>query len=243
LSEAVAWTRELVDQARTFIHEQGDIPVVASAADNADERLHCDVMPAAFAPCGQAAVYLPPQPYAPRQDALLLLREPLGPQQEGLRELSVADLETVVAALGFPGRHVQAVWQNRTTSLARRGALLGAVAGPAASWGQDMVAGWSLVSSELMRELNFRHSPASRLIMLRQSMVATLMATVDVNLALGRTTPEAAAAFLVRRGGLRLTVKNDKARQRRASELPAPPQARRAVEKAAHLLRSSTSDD
>jgi uncharacterized protein (DUF885 family) len=206
LSEAVAWTRELVDQARTFVHEQGDIPVVASAADNADERLHCDVMPAAFAPCGQAALYLPPQPYAPRQDALLLLREPLGPQQEGLRELSVADLETVVAALGFPGRHVQAVWQNRTTSLARRGALLGAVAGPASSWGQDMVAGWSLVSSELMRELNFRHSPASRLIMLRQSMVAALMATVDVNLALGRTTPEAAAAFLVRRGGLRLPV-------------------------------------
>lgn len=206
LTEAIAWTRELVDQARTFVHEQGTVPVVSSAADNADERLHTDVMPAAFSPSGQAGLYLPPQPYAPRQDALLLLREPPGPQQDGLKELSVADLETLVATLGFPGRHVQAVWQNRTTSIARRGALLGAVAGPASAWGQDMVAGWGLVAAELMREQNFRHSPASRLIMLRHNLTAALTAIVDVNLALGRASAESAAAFLVRRAGLRLPV-------------------------------------
>lgn len=206
LSEAIAWTRELVDQGRAFVHEQGTVPVVSPASDNAEERLHTDVMPAAFAPAGQTALYLPPQPYAPRQDALLLLREPLGPQQEALRELSVADLESLVAGLGFPGRHVQAVWQNRTTSIARRGALLGAVAGPAAAWGQDMVAGWALVAAELMREQNFRHSPASRLMMLRQALTAALTAVVDVNLALGRATAESAAAFLVRRAGLRLPV-------------------------------------
>ena len=162
LSEAMAWSRELVDQARGFLHEQGAVPVTSPSADNADERLHIDAMPAALAPLGHSALYLPPQPYAPRHDALLLLREPLGPQQEGLKELSVADLESMVAAQTFPGRHVQAVWQNRTTSIARRGALLGAAAGPASAWGQDMVAGWSLVSAELMRELHFRHSPASR---------------------------------------------------------------------------------
>ncbi len=206
LSEAISWTRELVDQSRRFVHEHGQIAVPSSAADNASERLHIDVMPAAFAPAGHAAVYLPPQPYAPRQDALLLLREPLGPHQEALRELSVADLETLVAAMGFPGRHVQAVWQNRTTSIARRGALLGALAGPASVWGHDMVAGWSLVASELMREQNFRHSPASRLIMLQHALVAALTAIVDVNLALGRASAESAAAFLVRRAGLRLPV-------------------------------------
>jgi uncharacterized protein (DUF885 family) len=130
----------------------------------------------------------------------------LGPHHEALRELSVADLETLVAAMGFPGRHVQAVWQNRTTSIARRGALLGALAGPASVWGHDMVAGWSLVASELMREQNFRHSPASRLIMLQHALVAALTAIVDVNLALGRASAESAAAFLVRRAGLRLPV-------------------------------------
>jgi uncharacterized protein (DUF885 family) len=151
-------------------------------------------------------MYLPPQPYAPRQDALLLLREPLGPQQDALRELSVADLETVTAGLGFPGKHVMAVWQNRTTSIARRGALLGAVAGPAMSWGQDMVDGWALVSAELMREHAFRHSPASRLMMIRYALQQSLLATVDVNVGLGRFTVEQAARFLVSRGGMRLPV-------------------------------------
>ncbi|HEY1099470.1 MAG TPA: DUF885 family protein [Myxococcota bacterium] len=206
LSEALAWSRELVDQARSFLHEQGAVPVVSADADNAEERLHIDALPAALAPWGQSALYLPPQPYAPRHDALLLLREPLGPQQEALRELSVADLETVVAANAFPGRHVQAIWQCRTTSIARRGALFGAVGGPASTWGQDMVAGWSLVAAELMRELHFRHSPASRLLMLRQAQLQTLLAVVDVGLGIGTFGAEPAAAFLVRRGGVRLPV-------------------------------------
>jgi uncharacterized protein (DUF885 family) len=69
-----------------------------------------------------------------------------------------------------------------------------------------MVAGWGLVASELMREQNFRHSPASRLMMLRHALTAALTAIVDVNLALGRASAESAAAFLVRRAGLRLPV-------------------------------------
>ncbi len=206
LSEALAWTRELVDQGRSFLHEQGAVPVLSADADNDDERLHLDAMPAAFSPLGQSALYLAPQPYAPRHDALLLLREPLGPQQDALKELSVADLETMIATQAFPGRHVQAVWQCRTTSIARRGALLGAVAGPASAWGQDMVAGWSLMSAELMRELHFRHSPASRLLMIRQAMLQALLAVVDVGLGIGTFGAEHAAAFLVRRGGVRLPV-------------------------------------
>ncbi len=206
LGEAIAWLRELVDQARTFVHGGGAVPVLSPEPDNDDERLHCDLLPPPLSPLGQHAVYLPPQPYAPRQDALLLVREPLGPQQEALRELSVADLESIVGSMGFPGKHLMAVWRNRTTSIARRGALLGAHAGPASSWGQDMVEGWGLVASELMRELNFRHSPASRLIMLRHALLHTLLACVDVNLGLGRFTVDNAAQFLVERAGLRLPV-------------------------------------
>lgn len=206
LSEAIAWSRELVAQARSFIADNGAVPVPAKAADNADERVHVDAMPAALATAGFAAHYLAPQAFAPRQDALLLLREPAGPQQEALRELAVPDLESVVATLGFPGRHVQAVWQNRTTTLARRGAFFGTGPGPASTWGTDMMLGWGLVSAELMRELHFRHSPSSRLVMVRHALVMALLAVVDVDVAVGRMTPEQAAAFLVRRGGVRLPV-------------------------------------
>ena len=206
LNEAIAWTRELVARARTFVAENGSVPVPSADADNNDERVHVDALPAPLAPAGQACVYLPPQPYAPRQDALLLLREPLGPQQEALKELAVADLESFVATLTFPGRHTQAVWQNRTTTIARRGALFGQGPGPASTWGSDMVHGWGLVAAELMRELHFRHSPASRLLMVRHALTTALLAVVDVDLAIGRVTPEQAAAFLVRRASVRLPV-------------------------------------
>jgi uncharacterized protein (DUF885 family) len=206
LSEAIAWTRELVNQARTFVAENGAVPVPSAHADNSDERVHVDAMPASLAPSGQACLYLPPQPYAPRQDALLLLREPLGPQQEALKELAVADLESFIANLTFPGRHTQAVWQNRTTTIARRGALFGNGPGPGATWGSDMIQGWGLVASELMRELHFRHSPASRQLMVRHALTMSLLAVVDVDLAVGRCSPEQAAAFLVRRAALRLPV-------------------------------------
>ena len=206
LNEAMAWTRELVVKARTFIAENGSVPLPASDDDNSDERVHVDSMPAALATAGQACLYFPPQPYAPRQDALLLLREPLGPQQEALSELAVADLETFVATLTFPGRHTQAIWQNRGTTIARRGALFGTGPGPASTWGNDMVQGWGLIAAELMRELHFRHSAASRLLMVQHALTTALLAVVDVDLAIGRISPEQGAAFLVRRAGVRLPV-------------------------------------
>jgi uncharacterized protein (DUF885 family) len=183
------------------------MPSAGSSVDG-DERLLVDAMPATLAPLGQSAVYLAPPPYAARQHGWLLLREPLGPQSEALKELSVADLESIVAALGLPGRHAQAYWQNRATSLARRGALFGIAAGGASStaWGLDMVHGWGLVAAELMRELSFRPSSAARLLMVRQTMTAALLAVADVDLAIGRMTPEETATFLVRRAGLRLPV-------------------------------------
>ena len=206
LSEAIAWTRELASRARAFVAENGSVPLPAAHADNDDERIDVDAMPAALAPGGQACLYVPPQPFAPRQDALLLVREPLGPQHEALKELAVADLESYVATLAFPGRHTQAVWQNRTTTIARRGALFGAGPGPSSTWGSDMVHGWGLVAAEIMRELHFRHSPASRLLMVRHALTTALLAVVDVGLAIGRVTPEQASAFLVRRGAVRLPV-------------------------------------
>jgi uncharacterized protein (DUF885 family) len=209
LFEAAEWTRQLVEQARAFIADSGVIPMPSAGSSvDGDERLLVDAMPATLAPLGQSAVYLAPPPYAARQHGLLLLREPLGPQSEALKELSVADLESIVAALGLPGRHAQAYWQNRATSLARRGALFGIAAGGASStaWGLDMVHGWGLVSAELMRELAFRQSPASKLLTVRQTLVAALVAVVDVDVALGRMTPEEAAGFLVRRASMRLPV-------------------------------------
>lgn len=202
LGEAIAWLSDLAAAARTFVTEQR----LVTAPTDVDERILVEAMPTVLAPLGQPVVHIAPQPLSGVQESLLLVREPLGALSEALPELSVADLENLVAALAWPGRHLQSVWTNRTTSLIRRGAPIGALGTVAGTWGQDMVQGWSAACEEMMREAQFRSSPASRLIMIQRALASALLATVDVCLGHGRMTPEHAAAFLVRRGGLRLPV-------------------------------------
>ena len=202
LGEALAWLTDLVGASRNWLLQHGGVPVPDASA----ERIVVEAMPAVLAPSGHAMIHLPPQPKAPRQESLLLVREPLGPQAEALRELSVADLENAVASLAYPGRHLQSVWTHLATTIARRGVPLGAFGSVAGTWGQDMVHGWSHAAEEKMRETQFRPSPASRLVMVRRALLTTLLAAVDVNLSIGRLTPEQAAAFLVRRAGIRLPV-------------------------------------
>jgi uncharacterized protein (DUF885 family) len=202
LGEAMAWLADLCGVSRQWLAQHGGVPLPEAAT----ERVVVEAMPTVLAPLGQAIVHLPPQARAPRQESLLLVREPPGPQADALRELSVADLENAVASLAYPGRHLQAVWTNLATTVARRGVPLGSFGTVAGTWGQDMVQGWAHSTEEMMRELQFRPSPASRLIMVRRALLTTLLGAVDVNLAIGRMTPEQAAAFLVRRAGIRLPV-------------------------------------
>ncbi len=202
LGEAIAWLSDLVGVSREWLQQQGAVPL----PDTDAERIVVEAMPTVLAPSGRALLHLPPQPKAPRQESLLLVREPLGPQAEALQELSVADLENASASLAYPGRHLQSVWTNLATTIARRGVPLGSFGSVAGTWGMDMVHGWSHSAEELMREMQFRPSPASRLIMVRRALLTTLLAAVDVNLSIGRMTPEQAAVFLVRRAGVRLPV-------------------------------------
>jgi uncharacterized protein (DUF885 family) len=202
LGEALAWLTDLIGVSRGWLGQQGGVPL----PDPEVERIVVEAMPTVLAPGGQAMIHLPPQARAARQESLLLVREPLGAQTDALRELSVADLENAVASLAYPGRHLQAVWTNLATTVARRGVPLGAFGAVAGTWGQDMVHGWAHAAEEMMREMQFRPSPASRLVMVRRALLTTLLAAVDVNLAIGRMTPEQAATFLVRRAGTRLPV-------------------------------------
>lgn len=199
LGEAMSWLTDLVESSRQFLAGAG-LPQPAIEA----ERIVVDVMPTVLAPAGWPALLLPPQPRAGRQESLLLLREPLGPQAEAMLEISVPDLEGVAASQAYPGRHLQAVWAHAATTFARRGVPLGALSTISGTWGLDMVNGWALTSEELMREAQFRSSASSRVIMIRRAMLQTLLATVDVCLSIGRLQPEPAASFLVRRAGVRL---------------------------------------
>jgi hypothetical protein len=204
-SEALVWMRELVGRSRSFFAEHGGVPLVHGEPDNPIERLQVDALPACFAPHGRRAWYVPAQRYAPRQDALLLLRESLGPQEAALADLSVFELEALQATMGFPGRHTAEVWWQRLTTIARRGALVPrrTIAG---TWGADLMEGWGLFAAELTREANFRPSTMAKLAAVDQAHRAALLGLVDVALGTGRMDPQQAAEFLVRRGAMRLPV-------------------------------------
>ncbi len=202
LGEAVSWLTELTRELRAFVVQGNVIPVPSGERD----RLVVDVMPSLLTTRGQTAVLLPPQPLAPMQESLLLLREVAGAHAQSLSELSVADLENIAAHCGTPGMHLQAVWSNLATSVARRGAPLGLLSPVASTWGTDMTRGWALMAEEAMREAQFRHSPASRLVMVKRALLHAVVAAVDVALATGRLNAESAAALLVRRGHVRLVV-------------------------------------
>jgi uncharacterized protein (DUF885 family) len=72
----------------------------------------------------------------------------------------------------------------------------------ASSWGTDMSDGWSHYCEELMREVLFRDSPASRLLTAQHGLTFALSAAIDISLASGRFDAARAADVLVRRTGL-----------------------------------------
>jgi Bacterial protein of unknown function (DUF885) len=204
-AEALTWARELLGKSQAFCLENGVVPfptVDGETTQALPGKLHVDVLPACLATQGIPARYFAPQPYAPRPDALLLMREG-EPQTEGFSELSVFDLEGYIASLAVPGAHVLSSWTAITSSMARRGPISEA-GSIAATWGQDLVEGWALTAHEWARERHFRASAAGRLMMIDQQINAALRAVVDVGLHAGALTPEGAVNLLVRRGGLRL---------------------------------------
>lgn len=191
--ECLAWLQELVEQSRPFLQETNAAPMV-----DGDEGVRCATAPHGFLVDGEKARLLPPPPRPAKQESVLLVADP---RERGWGELSVADLEALAARAAYPGAHLMAVSANRACTAARRGAPAGFLAGVASTWGHDMTAGWPLYACELMRELQFRDSPASKLIAVREELAEALLAVVDVCIGTGRFSPEQGADLLVRRAG------------------------------------------
>ena len=193
--ECMAWLQELVDQSRPFLQETGAVPLMEG-----DDGVVVETPPHGLFVDGDKARLLPLRAGAAAgaRRSLLLVDDP---RDRGFGELSVADLEALAAREAYPGRHLMAATATKSCTPARRGAPTGFLAGVASTWGEDMNAGWTLYACELMRELQFRDSPASKLVAVREELGDALLAVVDVCLGIGRFGPDEAVDFLVRRGG------------------------------------------
>lgn len=191
--ELSAWTRELVEQARSFVVGSELFPIAP------EEQLTVDTVPAGLGALPHGALLLAPRRRGWPATGRLLL--PRTDSEDDLASYSVADLENLVAFHAYPGAHFFRVWADRSTTIARAGAPAGFVAGVAGTWGLDAVLGWANHVEELMRELAFRDSPAARLLAVRHALYRAVLAYVDVALATGALDPERARELLVEDGG------------------------------------------
>jgi uncharacterized protein (DUF885 family) len=191
--EVLAWMSELVDQARSFLVDSEMFPMPSSST------LVISAAPSGLMPRLSTVILQPAPLLQTAGRARLLLPKP--PNDE-LQHFSVADLENLAAHYAYPGAHYASAWFTEAASLMRHGAPLGLHSGPASEWGGETLAGWAHHSQELMRELMFRDSPASRLIAIREALYRALLARVDVGMHTGDFAPGRARELLVEVGGM-----------------------------------------
>jgi uncharacterized protein (DUF885 family) len=213
LEEALAWSRELAQQARGFLEESELFPLPS------DEMVVVERTPEAFAPLIPLAAFFPAPKFAPLQRGTYVVTDN---EMDGLlHELSVPDLETLVVHEAYPGRHLQVVWANTATTVPRGGVPLGFCGGVGHAWAAESSAGWAHHCEELTREIGFRDSPSGRLLMIRHAMLRAVRVLVDVGLATGRLTFEQSVTMLLEHA--RVSQESATAEARRTLRRPTYP--------------------
>ena len=102
-----------------------------------------------------------------------------------------AGIAVIACHEGYPGHHLQLTVAADQPSLARK-----------AIRSNLMVEGWGLYVEELMTELGYLDSPQTRLLRLKDLLWRASRVTVDVGLATGEMTFDAAVRFMVERARL-----------------------------------------
>jgi uncharacterized protein (DUF885 family) len=121
-----------------------------------------------------------------------------------------AGIAVIACHEGYPGHHLQLTVAADQPSLARK-----------AIRSNLMVEGWGLYVEELMTELGYLDSPATRLLRLKDLLWRAARVTVDVGLATGEMSFDDAVRFMVERP--RLEPPNAVAEVRRYTLTPLQP--------------------
>ncbi len=185
--EAAVWLQELGEQARQFCLESAFFPLTDDAV------VVEDASPALHALFGSLAL-LPPtrDPHGPP-----IVLVPDSKDEHTLQRLSVADLEALCARHIFPGAGLHDSLAVREPSWVRQGLCLGISSPVASSYGSDLLLGWHLHAQELMRELQFRESPAARLVLCERAILDGVLGWYDMKLCRGQAAFDEVVAGLI----------------------------------------------
>lgn len=130
------------------------------------------------------AAYMSPAPYEKEQKGLFFVTVPQ--DEEALRGHDRAGLPITSLHEGYPGHHLQLVWQNRHPSRVRK------------EFGNTCYAeGWALYCEEMMYETGFYTDPRQRLRQLKDVLWRAGRVMLDVDLHTGAISFDRAVDFLV----------------------------------------------
>lgn len=195
LEEAAAWTQELVDQARAFLHETTAYPT------RGQETLLVEEGSTAHGSVFGPVSYLRAAGAGP---ARLVLSD--ADDEIGLARFSVSDLEAHTARLAYPGHHLSCTIARRGDDPIRGGLLQDGALPSTSLYALDRVEGWAAFSESTMRELHFRDSPSVRLVTIQRLLTSSLLAWYDVALARGECSLDDAVAQLSAHAAMPLQV-------------------------------------
>ncbi|MDP9266049.1 MAG: DUF885 domain-containing protein [Chloroflexota bacterium] len=183
---------ELVDTYRTEMERSREAVLAAGLATlPPGEELVVEAMPDFARPTLPYAAYVGPAPFERQRRGrfwvtLPLAAEPESVKRERLEGHPRAGIAVIACHEGYPGHHLQLSTAADHPSPARK-----------MSRSNLFIEGWGLYVEELMTELGYLDSPATRLLRLKDLLWRAARVVVDVGLATGEMNFEQAVRFMI----------------------------------------------
>ncbi len=183
---------ELVDTYRAEIERSRDAVRTAGLATLPEgEELVVEAMPDFARPTLPYAAYVAPAPFERQRRGRFWVTLPAAGEPDGVRRERLlghprAGIPVIACHEGYPGHHVQLSTAADHSSLARKVAR-----------SNLFIEGWGLYVEDLMTEVGYLDSPATRLLRLKDLLWRAARVIVDVGLATGDMNFEQAVRFMI----------------------------------------------
>lgn len=206
----------LVDVYRAEMERSREAVRLASVASIPyGEDLVVETMPDFQRTTYPYAAYVAAAPFEANRRGRFWVTLPLADDDERTRRERLeghprAGIAVIACHEGYPGHHLQLTYAADNASLARK-----------ALRSNLMVEGWGLYVEELMTEIGYLDSPETRLLRLKDLLWRAARVVVDVGLATGEMSFDAAVAYMVERP--KLEPPNALAEVRRYTLTPTQP--------------------
>jgi uncharacterized protein (DUF885 family) len=181
--EALVCTRKTIEKAKQFVQKKNIVTV------SPEDRLLVEETPAFLTPIIPFAALIPPAKFDKPQVGIYLVTKPKDLGDLG-KHLNYPSIKITAAHEAFPGHFLQITISNQTSFIRFL------------EPGMETIEGWAHYCEEMMVEAGFLTELETRFIQINDMIWRAVRIIVDVQLARGEMTREAAITTLVEETGM-----------------------------------------